>query len=173
MLAMQDHEISSKNSLSDRSKPAISQLRCREIQAPVAACLIQGFAEAIGQERALEIAAESIRGQARRAGTLMADALGGNSLADLYHIVEGIWAEDEALTVRLLEKDDKRLAFDVTRCRYAEMYDASGMKELGFCLSCNRDAAFVEGFNPHIKLSRTQTIMEGASYCNFRFVLER
>ena len=31
---------------------------------------------------------------------------------------------------------------------------------------------FVEGFNPKIKFERTQTIMEGASYCGFRYILE-
>ena len=168
---MQDHE--PKTDLIDREKPVISQFRCREIQAPVATCLIRGFVEAMGQESALKIAAEAIRNHAKISGTHLATALGGNSLAHLYRVVEEIWAEDQAVTVRLLEKNDKRLAFDITRCRYAEMYEANGVRELGFCLSCNRDAAFVEGFNPCIRLSRTQTIMEGAPYCDFRFALEQ
>ncbi len=36
-------------------------------------------------------------------------------------------------------------------------------------LSCNRDGAFCEGFNPAIKLERGQTIMQGASHCDFRY----
>lgn len=40
-------------------------------------------------------------------------------------------------------------------------------------LSCNRDFSLVEGFNPAVKLTRTQTVMEGASYCDFRFKLRR
>lgn len=39
--------------------------------------------------------------------------------------------------------------------------------------SCNRDFSLVEGFNPAVKLTRTQTVMEGASYCDFRFELRR
>jgi hypothetical protein len=31
----------------------------------------------------------------------------------------------------------------------------------------------VEGFNPKIKLERTQTIMEGADHCDFRYTLEK
>ena len=71
------------------------------------------------------------------------------------------------MTVR--EQTDEVLAFDVTRCRYAEMYRALGIPELGAVLSCNRDAALIEGFNPEVHFSRTQTIMGGASHCDFRY----
>jgi hypothetical protein len=36
-------------------------------------------------------------------------------------------------------------------------------------LSCNRDYALIEGFNADIALTRTQTIMQGASHCDFRY----
>ncbi len=51
------------------------------------------------------------------------------------------------------------------------MYRDLGMANLGFALSCARDFALVEGFNPNIKLERTQTIMQGADHCDFRFTL--
>ncbi len=69
----------------------------------------------------------------------------------------------------MLEQTDDRLSFNVTRCRYAEMYRALGLDELGGSLSCCRDFALVEGFNPEIELERTQTLMEGATHCDFRF----
>ena len=53
--------------------------------------------------------------------------------------------------------------------RYAEMYSALGIPELGAVFSCNRDYAMVGGFNADAKLRRTQTIMEGASHYDFRF----
>lgn len=56
------------------------------------------------------------------------------------------------------------------RCRYAEMYRSLGIPEVGVLLSCNRDFSLVEGFNPDVQLTRTQTIMQGASPCDFRFV---
>ena len=46
-----------------------------------------------------------------------------------------------------------------------------GIPEIGALLSCNRDFSLVEGFNPAVKLTRTQTMMEGASHCDFRFEL--
>ena len=53
------------------------------------------------------------------------------------------------------------------------MYRALGIPEIGALLSCNRDFSLVEGFNPAVKLTRTQTVMEGASHCDFRFELRR
>jgi hypothetical protein len=50
------------------------------------------------------------------------------------------------------------------------MYRELGIPELGALLSCSRDFALVEGFNPQVKRPGTQTNMEGASHCDFRFV---
>jgi hypothetical protein len=52
------------------------------------------------------------------------------------------------------------------------MYRELGASGLGAILSCNRDGAFCTGFNPAIRLTRTQTIMAGADYCDFRFSIE-
>ena len=38
---------------------------------------------------------------------------------------------------------------------------------------CNRDGAFCEGYDPKLKLERTQTIMQGASHCDFRYRYEK
>ena len=62
---------------------------------------------------------------------------------------------------------------DPERIDYAEMYRALGIPELGAILSCNRDAALIEGFNPDVAFTRTQTIMGGASHCNFVYTLTR
>jgi hypothetical protein len=53
------------------------------------------------------------------------------------------------------------------------MYRALGIPELGAILSCNRDAALIEGFNPAVQLERTQTLMGGATHCDFRYRLVR
>src|SRR5205823_6630997 len=79
------------------------------------------------------------------------------------------WREAGALELDVLEQNPERLSFNVTRCRYAEMYRALGLGDLGFSLSCQRDFSLIEGFNPAVVLTRTQTLMEGAPFCDFRF----
>lgn len=150
----------------------ISHLQRREIQAPVAAGLIRAYADVLGLDRALEIAGSAIRADAAAAGRETAERMGGGTLAGLERLVRELWGAEEAMTVRFLEVTGRTLHFDVTRCRYAELYERLGMRELGFCLSCSRDEAFARAFNPRLNLRRTRTIMQGAPLCDFRFELE-
>lgn len=143
-------------------------LRQREIEAGVVAPLVAAFAAEVGAARATEIVAGVIKGLAREGGCAAAAALGGNGLAELKRAVER-WTEGGALEIDVLRDVDTAFEFNVTRCRYAEMYRRLGLAELGPVLSCNRDAAMIEGFSPDIAFARTQTLMEGAAYCDFRY----
>ncbi|GBC59772.1 2-amino-thiazoline-4-carboxylic acid hydrolase [Desulfonema ishimotonii] len=149
----------------------ISMIRQRAIEAGMAAELIREYAVELGHEKAVGIAARAVRRMAREAGAQAAVKLGGNSLADFARVVREFWSQENALAIDFREETPERLAFNVTRCRYAEQYEEMGVRELGFCLSCNRDAAFAQGFNPAMTMRRTQTIMEGAPFCDFRFAL--
>jgi len=156
----------------DRQTPEISHLKQREIQAPIAACLIRGFAGVIGQAKAEEVVTAAVQADAKMAGKLMAEKYGGNTMKVLGRVLREVWVKDNAMTIDVLEETERKLSFDVTRCCYAELYEKAEMKELGFCLSCCRDESFTEGFNPRMRLLRTQTIMQGATLCDFRYVLE-
>ena len=151
----------------------ISHLMRREIQVPIAACLIRGFARVLGHDKALEAATVAIQADALEAGRMTAEKFGKNSLRELGRVVREVWCEDDALVIRMLEESDERLSFDVERCRYVELYDRMGLREFGYCLSCSRDEPFARGFNPRIRLLRNQTIMQGAPHCDFRFILEQ
>jgi hypothetical protein len=147
----------------------ISHLLCREIQAPLVSALIQGFAREIGEDKALAIAQDVIREDAILSGKSLAEKYSGNSLEVLLKIVEEVWAKDETMDIQHITITDQTLQFDVTSCGYAKMYERLGIQELGYLLSCSRDFPFMDGFNPEIELIRTQTIMEGADYCDFRY----
>jgi phosphohistidine phosphatase len=97
--------------------------------------------------------------------------MGGSGLAHFAGTLED-WKRGEAMDIEVLEQTPQRFSFNVTRCGYAEMYRVLGIPELGELLSCNRDFSLISGFNPEIRLQRTQTIMQGASICDFRFVHE-
>lgn len=149
----------------------IGVLKRREIEARILAPLINAFAAAFGRERVIEVAERVIVEIAHQQGKALADQMGGNSLS---HFVSGKdpWVKGDALQIEVLESTDTTYHFNVTRCRYAEMYRALGIPELGGVLSCGRDYALGEGFNPDLKLIRTQTIMEGAPFCDFRYRME-
>ncbi len=150
-------------------REAISHLMCREVQAPLVSALIRGYARRMGEEDALAVAREVIREDAVRSGAALADEYGGGCLENLQKVVEEVWAEDGTMEITNIDLSEGGLCFDVTRCGYAEMYRRLGLQELGSILSCDRDFPFMDGFNPDISLERTQTIMEGAESCDFRY----
>ncbi len=151
----------------------VSHLLCREIQAPLVAALIKGFAGEIGEERAYGIAAKVIAQDAIESGKALAQKFSGNSLEELRRLIDEVWAEDGTMQIEHRDFDENSLNFDVTLCGYAEMYKRLGIAVLGVLLSCNRDFVFMEGFNPEIKLTRTKTIMEGADCCDFRYTKKK
>ncbi len=120
----------------------------------------------------MQVASAAIRVDARESGKALAARFGGGSTRELLQVVQQVWAADEALEYDLLEQTKKTLSFNVTRCKYVEMYARLGIKEFGYCLSCSRDESFITGFNPHMKLVRTRTIMQGGEDCDFRFIDE-
>lgn len=148
--------------------PRLTLLQRREIEAKVLAPFVRAVAGELGRERALVLLRNVIEGLARESGAEYAASVGRTTLSAFAGILDR-WTEAGALELTILEQTDDRLTFDVTRCRYAELYRSLGLADLGASLSCCRDAALVEGFSPDIELSRTQTIMEGANHCDFRF----
>ena len=48
-----------------------------------------------------------------------------------------------------------------------------GATELGFLLVCSGDFPMAEGMGDAVELKRTQTIMQGATHCDFRYALKK
>jgi L-2-amino-thiazoline-4-carboxylic acid hydrolase len=147
---------------------AVGLLNRREIEARILAPLLNALCAEFDCEQVHEIVRDVIQEIARQQGTQLANNMESNDLEHFVSIQES-WKKDNAIQTEVLEHSKKRFSYNVFRCRYAEMYHHLGIPELGKMLSCDRDFALVEGFNPHIKLTRTQTIMEGADICDFRF----
>ncbi len=150
----------------------IGVLKRREIEARILMPVLSALGEEFGRERVFEIARKVIVEVARAQGKALAERMGGDSLGHFAAALED-WKKGDAYRMDVLEQTEERFSFNVTRCRYAEMYRALGIPEVGALLSCNRDFSLVEGFNPDVQLTRTQTVMEGASHCDFRFVLRK
>jgi hypothetical protein len=149
-------------------KPTITHLERRKIEAGVLIPMVQAFQRAIGKERANEVTREVIMELARKDGERWAQRF-GTDLAAMEQLT-GVWAGGGSLDIEPIDKSAERLDFNVVRCQYAEFYKELGFAELGYLFHCNRDFGMVEGFSPRLTLKRTQTIMQGASYCDFRFV---
>ncbi|GEM_PF-24876 len=148
----------------------IGVLTRREIEARILAPLLAELGNEFGSERVLEIARQAIIHIAQQQGAQLAASLPGNGLEHFSAVLDA-WKKGDAMQIQVLEQTPQRFSFNVTRCGYAELYQALGIPELGTLLSCNRDFSLIAGFNPQVHLTRTQTIMEGAPFCDFRYVL--
>ena len=159
-----------------RAKPTteahpLSLLQQRGIEAEVLAPLIRRLEADLGVERAHAIARETIEAIARQQGRDVAAALGRTDLAG-FALVKDSWGGAHGdLAIDTLREDAEHLEFNVVGCRFAEMYRRMGAADLGTLLSCSRDFALSEGYSQGLHLDRTQTIMQGAAYCDFRYRL--
>ena len=149
----------------------VALLSRRAIEAQIVAPIVEAMSKTLGREQALALVEAATTDVARRQGGAFRSKVGEGGLAAFAGVL-ALWREADALTIEMLEQNEHRLDFNVTRCRYADMYARCGMKPLGRALSCARDFAFVEGFNADISLVRIQTILEGAPFCDFRFSLK-
>jgi len=150
---------------------SLTLLQRRELEAQIVGPLIRAFIAEFGRDRTLQLLEKTITNLAHAAGSELASQLGTNDLAAFSACLDQ-WRAGGALEIELLEQSSEQLSFNVTRCQFAEMYHRLGLADLGGSLSCCRDSALVQGFSPQIKLTRTQTIMQGASCCDFRFRTE-
>jgi len=161
--------------MADTLNEQVGVLTRREIEARILRPLLGRLEAEIGRERARAILAEVVTDEAHAIGRAMrertASDLGDRGDGDVASFASGWepWFRGGALEIETHRLDADAWRFDVTRCRYAELYHALGMADLGALLSCRRDAALVEGYDSSITFERTQTIMEGAGHCDFHY----
>ena len=157
---------------SELPMPELPMLERRRIEAEILKPVYETLVARLGEAAARDILTAAIRQSAIAQGRQFAVAGGGATDLDSFAALLPHWTKGGALEMTVRRHDAAHLEFDVTRCRYAEMYRAMGLGAIGHILSCNRDGTFCEGYDDRIKLARTQTIMGGASHCDFRYRFE-
>lgn len=146
--------------------PVIQQAK---IQAQVLVPLIKALQTELGEERANTIVRSALGDIYRRFGEEFWRTKNEKNLGKIMASAFATYAGEDALDYTVVEQSQDAFEIDVTGCRYAEFYKELDEPELGFLLVCSADFSTAEGFGPDIKLTRTQTIMQGASHCDFRY----
>jgi predicted ArsR family transcriptional regulator len=154
--------------MTDTNEVAISHLQRRKIEGRVLIPFVQALRDKCGENAAREVVDATISKLAAEDGARWATSF-GQTTASMRKVAQQLWAGGGGMDVEVVSESEDHLDFNVTRCRYAEFYKELGLADLGFRVHCNRDHAMVAGFNSELELSRSQTIMEGATCCDFRF----
>lgn len=137
------------------------------IQARVLVPLIKAFERELGSNRARSLAREALQNSVRQSYAKLREKNPGNPV----ELIPGgiaMFAED-ALEYEVIVHTSEVFDFNVTKCAYADFYKAMGEPDLGFLFVCEQDHAIAEGLGSDLEFRRTQTIMQGATHCDFRF----
>ena len=146
--------------------PVIEQAK---IQAQVLVPVVKALQAEMGEERANALVRKALGDVYRRLGERWWRERASGHVGDMLALAFASFATGDAIDYSVRARSQDTYEIDVTGCRYAQFYKELGEPELGFLLVCSSDFPFADGFGADIKLTRTQTIMEGASHCDFRY----
>jgi len=150
--------------------PKISLLDKTKVQAQVLMPLVRALRTELGKDKADAIISRALRDWSKQLFAAIGERIDGSPRRK-WATIQTPWAEvsGKEVDVTILRHDKEALDMDVTSCRFAEFFKALGEPELGALLICETDfdiAAIGEG---EVSLERTQTIMQGAPSCTFRY----
>jgi hypothetical protein len=146
--------------------PVIEQVK---IQARVLIPLVKALQAELGEERANALVRKALGDVYRRLGEQWWQVRESSHVGENMASAFAAFSKGDAVDYNVRAQSQDTYEIDVTACRYAQFCRELGEPELGFLLVCSSDFPFAEGFGPDIKLTRTQTIMQGASHCDFRY----
>lgn len=157
----------------EKQEIAVTLLEKRCIEAAMLADVHAVLVERMGEEAALSVIEDTVTRAAFAAGQAFAASAPNGPCLEHFRSVVALWQRGEALTIENIRETPDSLAFDVTRCRYAERYREMGLPDaLATRVSCLRDGAFVAGYSPKLRFARPATIAAGAARCPFTFTWE-
>jgi hypothetical protein len=147
--------------------PTLAVLERRRIEAAILKHVYDTLKASHGAKLAERTVAEAVRRSAIEQAGQMAAAVGGHTSMQTFIDRQKLWTRGGALETEVVEKSDTRYRFKVTRCRYAEMRPPWALARSAIC--CRTSATRLSV----ISLKRTQTIMQGASHCDFDYRFDK
>ena len=158
--------------MTETARAPIPMFKQRRIEAMILKHVYDTLKASHGIEVAQRTIADAVRASSIEQARQFAAKVGGRTSIQTFVDRQSLWKLGGAMEMEVKEQTETSYVFNVTRCKYAEMYRDMGLGEIGHLLSCQRDATFCEGYDKRMRLKRTQTIMQGASHCDFHYTLE-
>ena len=150
--------------------PNISFLDEYKFQAEVLIPVLKALRTELGEERANRLVLGALRKWSRERWHRLGGRFPGSPKQKVDALYASVWPRigNDADFQPIKDGPDAH-EVNITGCRYADFFRQLGEPELGMVLCCEDDFHITEVGSPEIELTRTQTIMEGASYCDFRW----
>jgi len=150
--------------------PNISMWDKTRIQAQVLVPVMRALRAEIGKEKADAIVKDALRDWSKQLFAAIGNDVEGNPRRK-WVAMQGAFNDvtEREVTFDILRKDKQALHINVTSCRFAEFFRALGEPELGALLLCHADVDIAAAAGGKVSLDRSQTIMQGAPSCTFRY----
>ena len=153
----------------------LSTLELVKIQAKVLVPLIRAFRSEFGSDRTDRIVKEALHHWAKELYQRIGAQLEGSPVERFDAAVSAIIPKiGSDVDFETLQQTPEQWDFNIRGCRYADFFRELGEPELGALLLCDLDVHMTEQLGgDDVKLKRSQTIMKGAEYCDFRWSMKR
>ncbi len=145
-----------------------------KLQAQVLVPILKALRAEIGKEKADRIVGSALTAWSKS----LYHRIGAEKPGDARAKFDAVWADlrpriGNAVDRDMLKDDGEVREYNVTRCAYAEFFKALGEPELGTILLCDIDFHIADVAGDTLEFKRTQTIMKGAPYCDFRYRMKQ
>jgi hypothetical protein len=133
-----------------------------KIQAKVVIPIVKALETELGKARAHQIVGDAI------AGAYVDYRQRRGFEADIH---PGVEVDGPSFPVQktVVENTDNIYGHDITDCAFAEYFNTIGEPEIGTLMTCGVDYAAEALMRPTWAFERTQTRMQGAPHCDFRW----
>lgn len=110
----------------------------RRIEAAILKHVYDTLKDSHGVEVAQKVIGDSVRASSIEQAKEFAAKVGGNTSTQTFVDRQSLWKLGGAMEMEVKEQTETSYVFNVTRCKYAEMYRDMGLGEIGHLLSCQR-----------------------------------
>ena len=150
--------------------PKVSLLDKVRIQAQGLVPVLRSLRAELGKDKADAIVTQALRDWSQQLFAAIGDGIEGSPRRK-WATIQSVWGEvsGREVEVETRRHDKEALDMDVTRCRFAEFFRALDEPDLGALLICETDFDIASVGDGKVSLERTQTIMQGAPSCTFRY----
>ena len=142
----------------------LSELDAVKIKARAVIPIVRALELEIGYERAHSIVGRAI---AESHAEWQSKALSTRNAHPRDNNIE----EQFPIEAEVVEDTESTFAINMTRCGFAEYFRRIGAADVGALLTCGVDFTTEAVLRPEWEFRRSQTIMAGASHCDFRWRL--
>jgi len=134
--------------------------------------VVKTLEKELGKDRAHALVRKGLANWAREAYAKIRKGFPGNPIGLIEMGAKMLEAEG-VQDYEFLKRTEESVDFNVTRCKFADLFKNTGDTEIGYLIICELDFPMAKGLGPDVELKRTQTIMQGAAYCDFRYSIKK